>query len=903
MKHSYPGLTDQEVKESRRNHGSNELDPVEVESFWDKLKENFKDPIIVILTIALVVMTVLSIFELTEWYEAVAIAIAVALATLVSTFSEYKNETSFQKLQEEASRITNTVFRNKNLTKVQVQEIVKGDYVLLQSGDKIPADGRIVKGELKVNQASLTGESDSLEKGEAPEEFSPTTRDLSSPFSLFRGSVVDDGEAVMLVEEVGTKTFYGGLAKELSITDSRMSPLQVKLKELAKLISRFGYIAAILIFIAFVFNHAVVLNNFDGEKIAAYFSDFEVLVPDLLDAMVLSIIIVVAAIPEGLPMMIAIVLSLNMRKLLAEKVLVRRLLGIETAGSLNILFSDKTGTITKGQLEPRLFISSDGTIYNNYSDIPEAIRTLVRLSVLENSASYIGPNGEVIGGNSSERALMSFIPKEEVINEARLKLELVDKVLFNSERKFSASQVKSEGPIPFLQNGCATLIKGAPEVVMTNCKMAFDKNGNRVELTENQELSKEMDELADSGIRLLALAISDEEITKDHSLPNNSVLVGIVGIGDEIREESFRSIDEAHNAGIQVVMITGDRKGTATSIASEVGLMREKDDVVMVSSELNNASDEEVKELLPRLRIIARALPTDKSRLVRISKSLGKVVGMTGDGVNDSAALKQADVGVAMGSGSEVSKEAGDIVILDDNFYSISNAIKYGRTIFKSIRKFIVFQLTVNVAAVTTAFIGPLIGFDFPLTIIQILWINIIMDTLAALAFGGEPALSQYMDEPPVDREENILTKDMISAILTSGLLITAFSLFFLTYDPFKELFLRDGVPDPKIHLTAFFNIFIFMIIFNGFNVRTHTINLFDHISKNINFILIMTGILTLQIIFTYIGGNILRTYGLTFQEWILVFSMSLIIVPVDIVRKLIMKSIRHTPLGSANPM
>lgn len=892
MKHNYTGLTLDQVEKYRKEFGSNELTSYKVASFWDKLLQNFKDPIIIILSIALLVVMILSFLDLTEWYEAVAIAVAVALATLISTFSEFKNENSFQKLQEEASRIKNNVFRDSHLENIPVDEIVAGDYVLLQSGDKIPADGKVIQGSLMVNQASLTGESVSVKKTKIPDDHE-NSKDFSSPYWLFRGAVVEDGEAVMLVETVGGKTFYGGLAKELSETVDRLSPLQVKLKGLAKLISKFGYIAAIIIAVTFMFEKAFLANNFEGDKIQEYFSNWEVLIPDLLDAMVLSIIIVVAAIPEGLPMMIAIVLSLNMRKLLAEKVLVRRLLGIETAGSINILFTDKTGTITKGQLKAKVFISSSLIGYDKFTSIPESLKALLSLSILENSSSYVSAEGEVIGGNVSERALISYVDKEDFDRITKIDVEQKERILFNSERKFSATQVLLATSINGLEKGSnVTLMKGAPEIILKQCNQAFDENGSRVAFEKKKDLINEIDKLADAGIRLIALAVSNEPINEDESIPQNATLVGVVGISDEIRKESRWSIEEVQRAGVQVVMITGDRKGTAVAVANEVGLLNDDSDVVLVSKELNEISDDELKELIPNLRVIARALPTDKSRLVRICKSIGKVVGMTGDGVNDSAALKQADVGVAMGSGSEVSKEAGDIVILDDNFHSISNAVRYGRTIFKSIRKFVVFQLTVNVAAVSTVFFGPLVGIDFPLTIIQILWINIIMDTLAALAFGGEPALVRYMEEPPVDREENILTPYMISSILSSGVFIMLFGIFFLTFEPFKELFTRNGVPDATVHLTVFFNIFIFMITFNGFNVRTEKFNLLDHIQENLSFIGVMGLILVLQVIFTYIGGDILRTTGLTIGEWMMVLAFSLLIIPVDLLRKVVVRAL-----------
>ncbi|MDH5474685.1 MAG: calcium-translocating P-type ATPase, PMCA-type [Cyclobacteriaceae bacterium] len=891
MKYNFKGLTAQEVLTSREKQGSNELSPHEIDTFWDKLISNFKNPIIIILTGALFVMIILSVFSLTEWYEAVAIAVAVALATLVSTFSEYKNESAFQKLQEEASQVSNTVFREGKLMAIPVNEIVSDDYVLLQAGDKIPADGIVVKGELKVNQASLTGESDTILKTAIGESNIEVERKLSLPYCLYRGAVVDEGEAVMKVETVGDHSFYGKLAQELSSNEDRLSPLQVKLGGLASLISKFGYIAAIFIAVIFVFNKAVVANEFNIERIVQYFSDWTVYVPDLLDALVLSIIIVVAAIPEGLPMMIAIVLALNMRKLLIDKVLVRRLLGIETAGSLNILFSDKTGTITKGELKPKLFISGSGQLYDGFSDIPDSLKSLLKLSIVENSSAYISPDGEAVGGNASERALISFVKETNLSVESNC--EQQNKILFNSEWKFSASEIKMATVHSVINSDVFTLVKGAPEVVLNDCEFYFDEQGKKLPIQGSEKLLSKMDELADSGIRLIAIAVSMDKIKEDGVLPENRVMLGVVGIADEIRKESKQAIMEVQNAGIQVVMITGDRQGTAESIAGDVGLYDGKDDISLVSADLNKYTDEEIKEILPNITVISRALPTDKSRLVRISKMLGKVVGMTGDGVNDSAALKQADVGVAMGSGSEVSKEAGDIVILDDNFHSINNAIRYGRTIFKSIRKFIVFQLTVNVAAVTTAFIGPMIGVDFPLTIIQLLWVNIIMDTLAAIAFGGEPALMRYMDEPPVMRDENILTKEMKVSILTSGIFITGISFIFLLAEPIQQLFVRDGIQNMEVHLSAFFNVFIFLIIFNGFNVRTSKINLFDHFYKNKKFMLVMGFIILLQIAFTYIGGDVLRMVGLTFFEWLVVFGFAIIIVPVGMIVKIVLNTKR----------
>jgi P-type Ca2+ transporter type 2C len=890
MKYSYTGLSASEVKESRNAYGSNELSMTRGETFWHKLIANFKDPLIIILLVALIVIVVLSFLGLTEWYEAVGIGAAVLLSVFVSTFSEFKNENSFQKLQEEASLIYCNVFRDGEINKVFINDIVKGDYVLLQSGDKLPADGRLVQGELRVNQASLTGESYAVLKKSREQSYIPDSVDFSDPYFVYRGSVVEDGEAVMIVEAVGAESFYGKLTDELSVKSSRLSPLQIKLKNLAKLISRFGYIGAVLIFLAFVFNKIVIAHDFNPDLILEYIKNWELFVNDVVHALVLSIIIIVAAVPEGLPMMIAIVLSLNMRKMLSEKVLVRKLLGIETSGSINILFTDKTGTITKGKLEPVFMINGEGESFDKYEKIPESLRELFKIAVSENSFSVIDTQGNPVGGNASERALISFIDINDRLQDNEDTTTLAT-IRFNSAKKFSATLVEGGANFEklFLSNK-VSFIKGAVEVLMEKCTSYFDKDGKLCKIESKRSLIEKSDNFANQGIRLIAIACSDNIIQEAGDLPEGLALLGIIGIKDDIRPESKKAIEMAHNAGIQVVMITGDRKGTAAAIAGEVGLLKSDKDIVITSQDLNNMSDEEIAKILPDLKVVARALPTDKSRLVRIAQNLGKVVGMTGDGVNDSSALKLSDVGFAMGSGSEVAKEAGDIVILDDNFSSITNAIRYGRTIFKSIRKFIIFQLTVNIAAVLTAFIGPLVGFDFPLTIIQLLWINIIMDTLAAMALGGEPALKRFMKEMPIDRKANIISKYMTSGIFTGGLYITAFSLFFLLFPPFKEFFMRNGAPDNDVFLTAFFNLFIFLVMFNSFNARTNKINLFEKILSNKGFLPIIALIFFLQVVFTYIGGDVLRTTSLNLKEWGLILVMSISIIPVDLLRKIILK-------------
>lgn len=874
------GLSTQEASESRKLHGSNALSEKERESFWDKLKDNFGDPMIKILVVALIINVVLCFFGQTEWYESVGIAVAVAIATFVSTYSEYRNEGAFQKLQEEASRIVCKVYRDGEVTEIRIDDIVVGDAVLLQSGDKVPADGYLIDGGLSVDQSILNGEAKEAKKTAAAEGYEPSEDiDFLTKSDLFRGSIVCSGSAVLYVTKVGDATIYGTIASGLQEDDGRQTPLQVKLTGLARGISRFGYIGGVAIALAYLFQAIVLHNGFDLATIAAYCSDPITVINDVVGAVMLAVIIIVMAVPEGLPLMIALVSSMNMGKMLKDNVLVREINGIETAGSLNILFSDKTGTITKGQLEVVTFVDPEGMGYSSLAEIPGALRApFVRDSFENTEAILTTHNGKSvpIGGNATERALLEFVSSSGFEPASPL-----NEIPFNSERKYSAVEVNEAG-------ASRVYLKGAPEMLLSNCEHALDAHGELVPF-EPGCLDARIDALAEKAMRVLAFAYYDGAIVDDSVSDHGWVLIGLVGIRDEIRPESVSAIREARSAGIQVVMITGDRRETAEAIAKDAGLIDDQANLILTSADLKNLTDEELAEKLPDIRVIARALPSDKSRLVKVAQSKNLVVGMTGDGVNDSTALKRSDVGFAMGGGTEVAKEAAEIVILDDNFSSIEKAVLYGRTIFNSIRKFIIFQLTINIAAVLVSFVFPLLGMASPLSITQILWINLVMDTLAALALGGEPALRRYMQEKPKRRDEPIVTGYMWSALLTGALWTFALSLVFLLA-PFSHEIFRNS-PDNVYQFTGYFCFFVLISVFNAFNARTDRMNLFDNINGNKGFLKIIALIAVIQIAMTYFGGAVFRCYGLNAQEWAFVLVLAISIIPIDLIRKAIWKA------------
>lgn len=866
----FNGLSAKEVEESRQQHGSNRLTQIPPDPLWKKILEGFKDPMIMILLVALVVQVVLFFMGQAEWFEPVGILVAIVIANGVSSVSESKQEGEASALKaEEEAKETAKVIRGGVLEEIHVSEVVAGDIVFLQAGDKIPADGEIVEGEIKVDQAALNGETDEAKKMPAPEGVSYDTKDLLNQYYAYRGTVVCAGEAYMKIKVVGDKTLFGELALEVQ-EETRQTPLQVKLSKLAKQISTFGYVGAI----------AIVIGILAKTLLSGHIpSDIYEWIRLVMDAITVAVTVIVCAVPEGLPMLTSILLSFQSMKMAQDNVLVRKINGLETAGSLSLLFSDKTGTITEGRLSVVEMATGDAKVFDSLAKMPAALSADVVTGIgVNNSAA--ASNGEVIGGNSTDRALMAFLLAANVTDDLS-KEEVKSFNAFDSNKKSSSVTVIRGGET-------VTFVKGAPERIIEKCTSYLDENGNVQDFTDKSSLTQYIDAQAARSMRLLGVAKVDGE---DDTAP--LTLICVMCIRDNVRKEAVDAIKEVRSAGIQVVMVTGDRKETAVAIATDAGLYTpNSDDVALTSAELAEKSDEELKAILPHLRVVSRALPTDKSRLVRLAQELNLVVGMTGDGVNDSPALKKADVGFAMGSGTEVAKEAGDITILDDNFLSIEKAILYGRTMFKSIRKFLIFQLTVNVAAVLICFIGPLLGENVIMTVIQLLLINLAMDTLAAIAFGSEPALKEYMKDKPIPRSESIVTKSMFLQILIVALYITLISLSILFVPAVRNLF---GDVDTTYLKSALFATFMMAISFNGFNARTEHINIFKGLWQNKNFLLVMLAIFAMQFVFVTFGGEVLSVESLSPSAWLICLGLSFLVIPIDIVRKLIVKLIHRS--------
>ena len=863
MKINSNGLSNDEVIKSREKYGNNALTVIKKDSFLKQLIRSLGDPIIKILLIALGIKTVFLIQDF-DWYETVGIVIAIFLASFISTISEYGSEKAFLKLQSEAEAIKVKVRRSGKIILIDVNDVVVGDIILLESGDRIASDGVLIKGEVSVDESSITGESKEVYKHPFTSGLNPNTNN-----ELLRGSVIYHGVGEMVVTKVGVNTFYGKISLELQDKQPE-SPLKIRLRDLARVISRVGYIGAFLVAFSYLFSVLIIDNNFDVSRIMVTLSNTSLLFAYFLQALTLAVTIIVVSVPEGLPMMITLVLSSNMKRMLKDNVLVRKLMGIETAGSLNILFTDKTGTLTKGELEVVGVMFGNLDYYQDKERLKSSIsyyNVLKRCILSNTNCVYDEKKNNWIGGNSTDKAVVNYL------GEKKYDVRIVKQVPFDSKNKYSYTKViENDKEI--------TYYKGAPEVLLDKCKYYISSSGRSVPFVNKKRIYDVIDNYASKGIRVLMLGVDDGK---------GLSFISLLFIKDELREEVRDGISLVRKAGIKTVMITGDNKITAKSIADSAGIINSDKDIVLTSSELNKMSDDKIKEILPNLAVVARALPTDKSRLVRISQELGLVVGMTGDGVNDAPALKKADVGFSMGSGTEVAKEASDIILLDNNFNSIVKAILYGRTIFKSIRKFIIFQLTVNFCAVFLSIVGPFIGVDSPVTVIQMLWVNMVMDTLAGIAFSYEAPLLEYMEEPPKRRDEKILNKYMIHEIIFTSIYSFLLCIFFLK-SPFIHSFFREGRGDIYF-MSAFFGLFIFMMIFNSFNARTSRLNIFANLLSNKVFLGVILFIVVVQIILIYYGGDLFRTTSLSLKEIEIMLLCAFSVIPVEFFRKLYLKS------------
>ncbi len=856
------GLDSASVLESRKKYGENVLPRARGRSFLRAFFENLGDPVIKVLLGALAV-NLIFLFKTSDIWETVGIAVSVFLGTLISTLSERGSERAYDRLERDVGEGRCRVRRREGVFELPFSEVCVGDVVLLSAGDAIPADGLLILGALSLDMSSMTGEGREVQKAVSGD----SSLLPSAPSSLLRGSRVTSGEGEMVVKLVGAGTMLGSISREVQL-EVRESPLKVRLRKLARQISRLGYIGAVLVAAAYLFNVLVIDSAFHTDIILSKITDLAYLFPRLLNAFTLGLTVVVVAVPEGLPMMIAVVLSSNVRRMARRGVLVKKAVGIEAAGSMDLLFTDKTGTLTEGAMKVSALIAPDGEISDSVGEFLREYPdegVLYTLCATRNTSSELGFSDgreQIIGGNSTDRALFASVKGK------RIDCEVIRKTPFDSTRKFSAAEIVCRGER-------FVIYKGAPEYLLPHI------SGSKHSFT------KKLTSESSRGARGLVVAVKKGAgLTENAPIPDGLSLVCGVLLRDPIRKSASSALARLRGAGVQVVMVTGDSLATAEYIGGECSLTTPSRPLIIESGELARMSDREVAAILPRLACVARALPSDKSRLVRIAQAEGRVTGMTGDGINDAPALRAADVGFAMGCGSAVAKDAGDVVILSNDLDGIANAVLFGRNIFKSIRKFICLQLTVNLSAVGISMAGPFIGIDSPVTVVQMLWLNLIMDTLGGLAFAGEAAEERIMRERPKRRDEEILSPYMKSRITFLGLFSLAMSLWFLLSDRASSHFI-ESAGDVRF-LTGFFAFFVFLGLFNCFNSRSDRLNIFSGLGKNAVFVAIISSVAFVQLIFTYIGGSVLRTVPLTSSELLFSLSAALAAIPAGVIHTLI---------------
>ena len=831
----YRGLTDKQVLESRTQHGANDLTPPARESWVKLLLGKFNDPIIKLLLFATLLSFITGYFH-GSIVESLGILLAVFLATFISFINEYKAGKEFDILNRINDTVPVKVYRNGAVTQIPKNELVVGDIVIVTQGDEIPADGKLLETmELSVNESSLNGESVSSRKTHFPvKDFAGTY----SPNFIYRGTTVTEGDGIMEVTAVGDATEIGKTARQAAEITGAKTPLNRQLDKLSGIIGKIGFTVAGLTFLALVIRDyavGILTFSFSLENLTLLLSFF-----------MIAVTLIVVAVPEGLAMSVTLSLAYSMRKMTAGNTLVRKMHACETMGATTVICTDKTGTLTQNKMLVQYYSGTPGVEFAR--DI-----ALNSTALLEKNS-----NGELSAvGNPTEGALLLYLAANGFFYEdLRMKYKVVKRLPFSTERKYMATIADFDLP-----DKVSLLIKGAPEIIFSKC--------SNLDVVKELEKVKEFQQ---KGMRSLAFASieiplldADKDIA---SLVNGNKFNynGFVAIADPIRDDVPAAMKQCTDAGIAVKIVTGDTSLTAIEIARQAGLWKDVDTLEknhITGTAFSELDDATAAEAALNIKVMSRARPADKMRLVKLLQQSGQVVSVTGDGTNDAPALNYADVGLAMGTGTAVAKEASDIILLDDSFASVTTAVRWGRSIYLNIQKFIQFQLTINVVALFTALTGPFIGIEFPLTVTQMLWVNLIMDTFAALALASEPSYKEVMKKKPRGINDFIISKSMMANIFGIGLLFLAILLGILVYMN------KDGIVS-VYELSVFFTIFVMMQFWNMFNARTLGGNrsAFYKLKENRNFVVIAVLILVLQIVIIQFGGGFFRTEPLSLEHW-----------------------------------
>lgn len=842
-KQTLNGLSDQEVIESRNKNGINLLTPPKRPSMWKLYWEKFQDPVIRILLVAAVFSLAISVFE-NEYAETIGIFFAIFLATGIGFYFEYDANKKFDLLNAVGEEIPVTVIRNGKIREIPRKEIVVGDIVILNTGEEVPADGKLLEAvSLQVNESTLTGE---LMVAKSTDEAHFDKEATYPSDEVMRGTTITDGHGIMRVERVGDATEIGKVARQATEQSQEQTPLNIQLSRLASLIGKAGFTIAILTFIIFTSKD---LYEYLSVTAVTDWHQWLDIARIVLKYFMMAVTLIVVAVPEGLPMSVSLSLALNMRRMLKTNNLVRKMHACETMGAITVICTDKTGTLTQNLMQ----------VYD--SKLDESRADVIAEGISANSTAFLEekdgkPNGV---GNPTEIALLLWLNgKGKDYMSLREAAKVVNQLTFSTERKYMATLVES----PVIGKR-VLYVKGAPEIVMGKCNLLAEQ----IEANNRQLL-----EYQNKAMRTLGLAyrvVSDETETDCATLVAEGGLtfLGIFAISDPIRPDVPAAVERCQSAGINIKIVTGDTPGTATEIARQIGLWKPEDTERnrITGVEFAALTDEEALDRVLDLKVMSRARPMDKQRLVQLLQQKGAVVAVTGDGTNDAPALNHAQVGLSMGTGTSVAKEASDITLLDDSFNSIATAVMWGRSLYKNIQRFIVFQLTINVVALLSVLLGAFFGSELPLTVTQMLWVNLIMDTFAAMALASIAPSADVMNEKPRRRSDFIITPTMRNHIFGVGLAFLLLLMGALAY--FNNL---PGGMNTH-HLTMFFTLFVMLQFWNLFNASVFGTNhsVFKDANHAKGMLSVAAIILVGQIIIVTFGGKVFRTEPISVAEWL----------------------------------
>ena len=855
------GLSSSEVLRSREMHGSNKLPEPKMKKWYDFAKEALSEKITMILIAIAVLQLFLGFMGVMELSDPIMILVVLAIVTVIAVKTGLGVQKSAAELRAKTSVRYCDVIRDGKVQTINKDELVVGDLVCVGMGQEIFADGYIVDGKISVNNAAINGETKECKKTPIQGYIHAKTTSTSAytnPNCLFAGTTVMSGEGKMIVTDVGVNTVNGDTMVKMQTLESPKTALDIALDNLSDFISKWGTVAAVVTFAVLTMTGimSVGFSNYFGgnvldviQKIAQNFS--------------VALTIIVAAVPEGLPLIVKLVTKQNVRTMETFNILAKNPGKIPELAYVDIICTDKTGTLTTGVMTPKKIIDA---FVDEVDESSELWKAMVNNICINNSAVFDG-NGEITGGNSIDRAVLTLTDSEEygkIVNDLQIKAKQV----FNSSNKYSAVSCSNE----------VTYYKGAPEKLIEHCTTALGDGIQTFTDIDKIRLLENIKEMTTKSMRCIALTQSAGELV-ENELPNNMTLLGIIGVVDPVREEVPNAVAMAHKAGIQVIEITGDCLETAKAVAEECGIYM-AGDLAITNDDFEAMSDDEVKSIIPKLRVISRCSPNTKLRLVTLAQEIGKSVAMTGDGVNDSPALKRADVGFGMQGGSDVAKEASDIVLTDDNFASVVKAVELGRTFMHNIMMFLEFQLPINIALLILSVIYPMVATGALLASVQILIVNIIMDSLNSLSFGGEPPKEEYMSERPIKKGSGLFIRGAKKRIaISTAAFIALYGI--ITFSPVSNMFATDAEA-----MTARFALLCFMAVFNGFNIRTEHMNLFKGIGRNKLFSYIAVGICAMTVILCDFAGALIKATALDLNHWLVIIALAFMVIPVDLVRK-----------------